>query len=441
LGREGRDLARFLVREGASVIITDARSRAALDDEIRSLEQLSPRFSLGGHDTGLLDETDVIYASPGVPPEIPFLAEARRRKVRISSATELFFQICPAPIIGITGSSGKSTTTAMTGKVLQTAGFEAVVGGNIGVPVLGLLEQISSSSIVVMELSSFQLEFMRQSPWIAAVTNVTPNHLDRHPTMEAYRQAKSQILAHQSVSDWSVLNRDDPQSQLFNTRGRRLEFSQRQPVIGAFLKGDVLVRDLDCGQEQVCHRDTIRLRGDHNVANALTVIATASAAAVSVEALAAGIAEFRALPHRLEPVGEIGGASYFNDSIATSPERSIAALLAFSEPIVLLAGGRDKHLPMEDWANLIRQRVHHLVVFGEAAQLIARAVREAGLPAGAIIQVQSLDEAVAAATEVARPGDVVLLSPGCTSYDAFFDFEARGELFRQLVGSKSRGEN
>ncbi len=439
LGREGRDLARFLTGAGASLSITDARSQEALADHVSALESLSARYALGGHPDELLDGTDVIYVSPGVQPEIPFLKEARRRGIRVSSATELFFQLCPVPIVGITGSSGKSTTTAMTGTVLRSAGLDAVVGGNIGVPMLGMLERISGDSIAVMELSSFQLEFMRQSPWIATVTNVTPNHLDRHLSMDAYREAKAQILAHQSAGDWSVLNRDDEQSRLLPTHGQKLEFSQRERVTGAYLAGELLMRDLATGAEQVCQRSDVQLRGDHNVANALTVIATCSAAGVNPEAIRSGIRAFRALPHRLEPVGELGGATYYNDSIATSPERSIAALLSFSEPIVLLAGGRDKHLPMRDWAELIRQRVHHLIVFGEAASLIMQAAREAGVSQAAISSVQTLDDAVAAAAQVSKPGVAVLLSPGCTSYDAFFDFEARGERFRELVRLMSEG--
>jgi UDP-N-acetylmuramoylalanine--D-glutamate ligase len=321
----------------------------------------------------------------------------------------------------------------MTGKVLQAAGLDAVVGGNIGVPMLGMLERISSDSLAVMELSSFQLEFMRQSPWIAAVTNITPNHLDRHPSMDAYRDAKAQILAHQSRDDWSVLNHDDAQSWLLPTRSQKLEFSRQKPVTGAYLHGEVLVRNIGSSVESVCDRGAIHLRGDHNVANALTVIAIASAAGVSVNEIARGIESFRALPHRLEPVGTVHGATYYNDSIATSPERSMAALLSFSEPIVLLAGGRDKHLPMNEWAELIKKRTHHLIVFGEAASLIASAAREAGVMEEAIVAVQTLDQAVDRAVEISRPGDAVLLSPGCTSYDAFFDFEERGDRFRELV--------
>lgn len=434
LGREGRDLARFLHASGATVTMSDSRPAEALQTEMGGLAELPGlRFSVGGHAESDLDTADVVYSSPGVPPEIPFLRAARQRGIPISSATELFFALSPAPILGITGSSGKSTTTAMTGSVLRADGRDVLVGGNIGVPVLGRLEKITAGSWVVMELSSFQLEFMQRSPAIATVTNITPNHLDRHVTMDAYREAKAQILAHQSADDWAILNRDDDESRKLHPRGRRLEFSQRRPVHGAFQRGDVLMLDLGNGAIEVCRRESVHLRGEHNIANALAVIATASAAGVGPEAVRAGIEAFRALPHRLEPVGTVHGATYYNDSIATAPERSIAAMHAFAEPIVLLAGGRDKYLPMAAWAELMRARCRHVVMFGEAAPLIEAAARSAGVPAVALTRVTSLDEAVAAAAAVAREGDAVLLSPGCTSYDAFFDFEARGERFRELV--------
>ncbi|MFN0072099.1 MAG: UDP-N-acetylmuramoyl-L-alanine--D-glutamate ligase [Chloroflexota bacterium] len=433
LGREGRDLARFLARSGALVHVTDSRPEEALAVDLTALAELPLGYTLGGHAVHDLDTADVVYVSPGVPPEIPFLLEARQRGIRISSATELFFHYCPGTILGITGSSGKSTTTAMTGKVLQAAGRDAVIGGNIGVPMLGLLDRISEQTLVVMELSSFQLESLMMSPPIATVTNITPNHLDRHVTMDAYIRAKSQILDHQSPGNWAIVNRDDPESQRLKVHGHKLQFSQREPVLGAFQAGSELHINLGNGTHTVCSRHAIQLRGEHNVANALAVIATAAAAGIDSDAIRHGIEAFRALPHRLEPVGEIAGVTYFNDSIATSPERSIAALESFGEPMVLLAGGRDKYLPMDHWAAVIQRRAHHLVVFGEAAPLIRQAAISAGIPASRISEAMALEDAVDAAVRVAHPGDVVLLSPGCTSYDAFFDFEERGERFRQLV--------
>lgn len=433
LGREGRDLAAFLASRGAQVRVTDARPAAVLADAIATLGELKIEYSLGGHPLADLDQADVVYVSPGVPPEIPFLAQARRRAIPTSSATELFFQLCPGTIVGITGSSGKSTTTAMTGSVLRCAGRHTLVGGNIGVPMLGRLGEITAESWIVMELSSFQLEFMRRSPRIATITNVTPNHLDRHPSMDVYRNAKAQILNHQEETDWVVLNLDDPESAALDHRGQLLRFSLAQPTKGAFRKGDALLLDLGHGPLAVCEQSELGLRGEHNVANALAAIATSAAAGVEPRHMREGLRRFEALPHRIEPLGLVGGVAYYNDSIATSPERSIAAMLSFSEPIVLLAGGRDKHLPMDRWAELMRERARWLVVFGEAATLIADAARSAGFPQDRIVHVQTLDSAIDAASQVAQPGDAVLLSPGCTSYDAFTDFEARGDRFRTTV--------
>jgi UDP-N-acetylmuramoylalanine--D-glutamate ligase len=433
LGREGRDLASFLALSGARVRVTDTRPADTLTDTMATLADLPIEYSLAGHPLSDLDASEVVYVSPGVRPEIPLLAEARRRGIRLSSATELFFQLCPGTIVGVTGSSGKSTTSAMAGSILRCAGRHTLVGGNIGVPMLGRLDELTADSWVVMELSSFQLEFMRRSPSIAVVTNVTPNHLDRHPSMDAYREAKAQILNHQTETDWAVLNLDDPESARLQHRGRCLHFSLVQPTHGAFRDGRALM--LHTGESRIAllQQPELRLRGEHNAANALAAAAASAAAGVNSNDIRQGLLQFEALPHRIEPVGVVDGAAYYNDSIATSPERSIAAMLSFSEPIVLLAGGRDKHLPMERWAELMLERARWLVVFGEAADLIAGAARSAGYPTGHIIPVETLTSAVEAARQVAQPGDALLLSPGCTSYDAFTDFEARGDRFRELV--------
>jgi UDP-N-acetylmuramoylalanine--D-glutamate ligase len=433
LGREGRDLVRFLTTHGAQVLATDSRSETTLEDALASLDGLPVMYRLGGHELSDLDHADVVFASPGVSPQISFLQEARRRGVRVSSATELFFQLCPGSIIGITGSSGKSTTTALTGAILNAAGRNPLIGGNIGIPLLKDLEVLSASSWIVMELSSFQLEFMTASPSIATITNLTPNHLDRHITMEAYGDAKARILASQDADDWAILNQDDQGSRRFVPRGRSLSFSLEKPTLGAYLQGSQIMIDRGDRAEAICSRDEIGLRGTHNVANVLAASATASAAGVDVAHIREAVMRFVALPHRIEPVATVEGVTYYNDSIATSPERSIAALQSFNEPVILLAGGKDKNLPMDDWAALIRQRTRQLIVFGDAQELIASAALRAGVPVNQIIRTVTMDEAITAASAIARAGEVVLLSPGCTSYDAFFDFEERGERFRQRV--------
>jgi UDP-N-acetylmuramoylalanine--D-glutamate ligase len=391
------------------------------------------RYRLGGHDVADLDGTDVVYASPGVPPEHELLAAARARGVRQSSLIELFFALCPAPIVGITGSAGKSTTTSLVGEMFLAAGRHVFVGGNIGRPLLGKLAEMTPHSWVVLELSSFQLEPLRQSPHVALVTNVTPNHLDRHPSMEAYWAAKGQILAHQAPGDWAILNADDEWSRRYQPKGKVLDFSLEGNVEGAYLAdGQLMLLG-----EPLLDASEVPLRGRHNLANVLAASATAHAAGIEREPMRQAVRAFQGVPHRLQTVAEHNGVRFVDDSIATAPERSIAALLAYDEPVVLIAGGRDKHLPMQDWAALIGRRVRHVVLLGEMSDLVADALRGVGY--GAMSRAGSMDEAVAMAAAAAQAGDVVLLSPGGTSYDMYRDFEERGRDFARAAQALGAG--
>ncbi|RLC69157.1 MAG: UDP-N-acetylmuramoyl-L-alanine--D-glutamate ligase, partial [Chloroflexi bacterium] len=303
---------------------------------------------------------DVVFVSPGVPLEIPFLVEARRRGVPLSSETRLFVELCPAPIVGITGSSGKTTTTTLVGEMLRASGQTTWVGGNIGCPLIEHLPEIAPTDRVVMELSSFQLEFFAPwageegrgiSPAIAAVLNISPNHLDRHPSMAAYVAAKKQILLHQRADDVAVLGFDNAEARALagECRGEVLFFSQREVVAqGAFLRDEVVTLRLGEDEQPVCAVSEIKLLGRHNVDNVLAACTLAGVAGADVEAMAAVATTFSGVEHRLELVRELNGVRWYNDSIATSPERMVAALRSFDAPIVLLAGGRDKHLP---WAR------------------------------------------------------------------------------------------
>jgi UDP-N-acetylmuramoylalanine--D-glutamate ligase len=430
LAREGVDLARFLTAHGGSVVITDRKPPEQLQDAVAQLDGARATFRLGGHSTTDLEGVDVVYASPGVPPENELLQLAATRGIRLSSLVELFFLLCPAPVVGITGSAGKSTTTSLLGEMFVAAERDAYVGGNIGRPLLGMLERMTASSWVVMELSSFQLEPLEVSPHVAVITNVTPNHLDRHPSMDAYWGAKGQIVAHQTPSDWAVLNADDAWSLRYRPRGRVLRFSLEGAVEGAYLAGERLM----LLGEPLMEASEVPLRGRHNLANVLTAVAAAHAAGIEREAMRAAIRRFRGVAHRLQTVGEYNGVVFVDDSIATAPERSIAALQAYHEPLVLIAGGRDKHLPMEQWAALIVRRARHVVLLGEMSDLVRRAINQADPSFQALSQATTMDEAVARAAAVARSGDVVLLSPGGTSYDMYNDFEERGRAFARAVG-------
>jgi len=475
LAREGTALARFLAESGAAVTVSDIKSREELSESIEALASLPIRFALGGHPTDIL-EADVVFVSPGVPLEVPILAEVRKQGIPISSETRLFAQLCPAPIVGITGSSGKTTTTALVGEMLKKAGCRTWVGGNIGRPLIGHLTDIRPEDKVVMELSSFQLEFFAPwsqerttgpfdfigrgwSPPIAAILNITPNHLDRHPTMEAYIEVKVNILRYQGPGDVAVLGYDNP-----ITRGlihsqfpipdspSVVSFSlQTEVKQGAFVQacpersrrdGKVVLR-LGEDKWQICAVADIKLLGQHNVENVLAACTIAGASGADPQSMAHVATTFAGVEHRLELVRTLRGVRYYNDSIATSPERTAAALRSFEEPIVLLAGGRDKHLPWEEMAQLALRKVRHLVLFGEAAPIIERAIHKTAQQRRtqrtmdnaplAIHRCGTLQEAVEVAARNAQPGDVVLLAPGGTSFDAFRDFVERGERFRELV--------
>jgi len=456
LGREGMALARFLAKWGASVTVTDMKPAEALSESLADLEGLPIHLELGGHPPQAL-ETDVIFVSPGVPREVPPLREAQRRGLLLTSEPRLFAALCSASLIGITGSSGKTTTTTLVGRMLEAGGEKTWVGGNIGEPLISSVAEIGRTDQVVAELSSFQLEYFAPqleacppagwetlaqgySPHIAAILNITPNHLDRHTSMAAYAEAKTHICRYQSSDDVCVLG-VGVKRHMPGARSRTLLFSLDARVgEGAFLRGEHILLRLAGHEYDVCSIHEIRLRGQHNVANVLAACAIAGAAGVEAGVMREVIRTFQGVSHRLELVRELRAVRYYNDSIATSPERACAALRSFDEPIVLLAGGRDKHLPWGEFAKLALARVRHVSCFGEASELIAHELRSAsrGLqrPGRAPVTcevVSTFEEAVADASSAAQPGDVVLLSPGCTSFDAFRDFEERGERFRELV--------
>lgn len=467
LAREGRALARFLAEHGARVTVSDQKSAAALGDALSELADLPLTYRLGGHPIEILD-ADVVFVSPGIPLDAPVMLAARQSGVTLSSETRWFCRLCPATVVGITGSSGKTTTATLVARMLEAAGRRVHLGGNIGSPLIGRLAQIAPGDVVVLELSSFQLDFFGPvlavspheapgpngdseprgdwvnplfpeggwSPPVAAVLNVTPNHLDRHPSMAAYAAAKAHIVRHQRPQDRAVLNADDPVSRGFAalTPGQVAYFSLQGPLEqGAYLQGDTLrLRQGEC-EATICTTSELRLRGMHNVANVLAACTVVSALDVPVAAMAEVARSFRGVEHRLEPVREWQGVWYYNDSIATSPERAMAALRSFAEPIVLLAGGRDKHLPWEDWAELVNDKVVQVITFGEAAVLIETVLGRLGHAMPPVQRAQSLADAVRLAQSLARPGQVVLFSPGGTSFDAFGDYEERGRAFKQYV--------
>jgi UDP-N-acetylmuramoylalanine--D-glutamate ligase len=428
-------LARFLVQAGAVVTITDRKNEDQLQQEIGLLGDLPVRLALGDHPDSVL-QADLICVTPGASREQPLLQQATQRGIPISSEIEILFRFCPAPILGITGSSGKTTTTTLTGLMLENQGRRVWVGGNIGIPLVDKLEQMTPEDRVVLELSSFQLEHMKQSPHIGAILNVTPNHLDRHGTMERYAEAKFNLLRYQSAVDFAVLGVDDPIAASLVSRcpGQVAGFRMNGAVErGAFLDNDTLrlswnhITNVD-----ICKTDEIGLRGRHNLYNVLAAATLATAAGANLAAIRRVATTFAGVEHRLEPVRDIGGVRYYNDSIATAPERTLAALRSFAEPIVLIAGGMSKHLPLEEMVAEIRRRVVHLLLMGELGDEILQAMGH-DLANPSISRASGLEDAVELAQRLARPGDVVVMSPGGTSFDRFRDFEERGRRFKELV--------
>ena len=446
--RQGTALSRYLASKGAQVILTDMHSLDELPANLPDLEKLGIQLRLGGHPLELLEGADLVCVSGGVPLTIPFIQAALQRGIPLSNDSQIFLEACPAQVIGITGSSGKTTTTALVGLMAQKYfemkqnGHRAWVGGNIGNPLIEQVDQIDEDDLVVLELSSFQLELMTRSPQIAAILNITPNHLDRHGSMQAYIAAKSRILRFQHPGDVAILNRDDPGSWSLaeNLKSDLISFGFQKPDSkqnGTYIYKDAIWLQLGRESLKMLPLEWIQLPGRHNIANVLAACAIATAASLALPAIQTAIEEFTGIPHRLEFIRNINGADWYNDSIATAPERTMAAIEAFEGPLVLLLGGRDKNLPWDDLAQLIHQRVRAVVLFGEAAGLIERALRavkkEETLQV--ISRCNTLEEAVQAAAKLAQPGDTVLLSPGCTSFDAFKDFEERGEYFRKLVNA------
>ena len=444
--RQGLALSRYLAEKGAQVILNDNRTEDALKGAKDALSDLDITWVLGGHPTAILDGVDLVCLSGGVPLDLPIVKEAMGRNIPLSNDSQIFMESVPCPVIGITGSAGKTTTTALVGEIakrhfaLRKPDNKVWVGGNIGYPLIQDLDQMQADDIVVMELSSFQLELMHHSPHIAAVLNITPNHLDRHKTMSAYTAAKANILSHQTDNNIAILNRDDQGVRMIykEVQGRLITFGLNPPhnhQDATFLKRDKLFLQASGQVANIIKKDLIRLRGTHNIYNVLAAIAISAAAQFSMQAIYEGISDFEGVPHRLEFIRSWGGGDWYNDSIATAPERTIAALNAFDVPIILLAGGRDKDLPWNRLAEKIYQKVDHLIVFGETADLILDAVGQPrpGSRPLTIDRCDDLAKATTAAAQRVEAGDVVLLSPGGTSFDEFSDFEERGRQFVQWV--------
>lgn len=425
------------------MVISDIKPASELQSGMEELADLSLDYALGGHPHEILEGTDTLFLSGGVPADLAIVEEARVAGIPIANDAQLFLELAPTTMIGITGSAGKTTTTSLVAEMaragLENSGRKVWLGGNIGFPLINSLDEMKESDIAVMELSSFQLELMTRSPDVAAILNLTPDHLDRHGDMQSYRAAKTRILEFQTNEDAALLNCSNPMTWEMRSlvRGRLFAFGEELPegLEGGYIEADELKLRMGGRELTVCSTDDIRIPGRHNQLNVLAASVLCGIVGLPVEVVGEVVRRFKGVPHRLEHVRNVGGVDWYNDSIATTPDRATAAIEAFDAPIILLAGGRDKDLDWGSFSDVVMERVKVIVLFGEAAEKIERALSARELEGTGLVirRAENLQSAVEAAASIAKEGDVVLLSPGGTSFDEFENYEARGEEFRRLV--------
>ena len=435
LGKSGLAAALFLRHQGAQVTVSDVRSAEALAKDIPALLDEGIMVEAGGHGLLTFRRQDLIVVSPGVPLDTPELVQARNFGRPVIGELELAARFLKGKTLAITGSNGKTTTTSLVGEILEEAGFPTLVGGNIGVPVIALINQSTPDTWSVLEVSSFQLESTEQfHPQIAVILNITPDHLDRHGTFENYALAKERIFAAQTPDDFLVLNAENVRAAAAASRSdaRVYRFSlERSVPQGAWVEaGHVVFRSSkDAPTESIIPLHSIPLKGEHNVENVLAAVCASRLAGAPPDAIRRAIEKFKAVEHRLEYVATLNGVEFFNDSKATNVDATAKAIASFSTGIHLILGGKDKNSDYTQLSQLLRQRVRAVYTIGSAAAKIESQLR-------GVVPLQScdtLDKAVREAAAAARPGDVVLLAPACSSFDQFESYEHRGRVFKELV--------
>ena len=429
LARTGRECARFLVEQGASVTVSDLRPEAELKDEVKSLAGLPIRYFFGAEERRWLEAIDCVIPSPGVAAENPLLSEAAASGIPVLSEIELAYRFFRAPLVAVTGTNGKSTTTTLIGEMVKAGGQKVFVGGNLGTPFIGAVS--GEWDWGVLEISSFQLEWIeRFRPRIAALLNVTEDHLDRYTTFDDYRRAKERIFEAQSEGDFAVLNREDPRVWALKAtvKARVISFGFTEVSEGAYATANMIVWRDGANEERFPLAD-VKIQGVHNVENMMAAVAAAKLAGVARQPIQQTLENFPGLEHRLEFVREKDGVSYYNDSKGTNVGAVVKSLAGFSAPVILIAGGVDKGGDYGPLEEEIKRKVRRLVLFGAAKNVIARALG----PLTETVIVENLTAAVGDAAAAARAGDVVLLSPACSSFDQFRNYAERGRSFKNLV--------
>lgn len=439
VGVTNTDIIRLFLKKGIKVTLLDRKNEEQLGELYNELKEKGVEFRLGDSYLETLSDFDVVFRSPGMYFNHPKLVEARRNGVAVTTEMEVFFELCPCKIYAVTGSDGKTTTTSVIAEFLKEEGMTVHKGGNIGRALLPVIEDIKETDVAVVELSSFQLLSMRQSPDVAVITNIAPNHLDVHGTMDEYIEAKVNLIAHQNAFSKTVLNLDNVLTDNLSSkvRGTLVKFSRNAvPERGAFLREDGMLCYTDNGEvTSVVHMDDIRIPGMHNVENYLTAI-SAVWGEVSMETIADVAKNFGGVEHRIEFVRELDGVKWYNDSIATSPSRVLAGLNAFDQKLIVIMGGYDKKIPFEPMADTVCEKVKVMILMGVTAPKIESAVTmcesyKYGSPV--IIHADSMEDAVKKAQDIAEKGDVVTLSPACASFDLYPNFEVRGNHYKRLV--------
>ncbi|MGD0986714.1 MAG: UDP-N-acetylmuramoyl-L-alanine--D-glutamate ligase [Candidatus Sulfotelmatobacter sp.] len=432
LGKSGVASALFLKARGARVTVSDTKSGDELRNEIPALLDHGIAVETGGHGERTFRGQDLIVVSPGVPIDAPLLAQARNLGEPVIGEIELAAQFLPGPIVAITGSNGKTTTTTLTGEILTAGGVPALVGGNIGTPAISLVEQAKPETVIVLEVSSFQLETIQQfRSKVAVVLNVTPDHLDRHKTFEIYVDAKARIFENQRGDDFAVLNEDDPTcvAMAARTRAQVFWFSRQKDVKqGAWVRdGNILFRN-GSRQEEIMRVAEVPLKGSHNLENVLAAVCASALMGCAPEKIRQAVRDFKAVEHRLEFVATIRGVDYYNDSKATNVDATIKALESFPANIHLILGGKDKGSDYSVLNDLIKQRVKRVYTIGAAAEKI-----ESQIKGVEVVHAETLENALRKADAAAERGDVVLLAPACASFDQFKNYEQRGQVFKEIV--------
>jgi len=434
LGKSGVASALFLKSKGASVTASDTKSGDELRNEIPVLLDHGITVETGGHGDRTFRGQDLIIVSPGVPVDAPPLVQARAQGEPVIGEIELAAEFLPGPIVAITGSNGKTTTTTLAGEIMTAGGLPTLVGGNIGTPAISLVERAERGTVIVLEVSSFQLETIRTfRPKVAVVLNVTPDHLDRHRTFEVYVDAKARIFENQRADDFAVLNADDPTcvTMAARTRAQVFWFSRQKEVEqGAWVRGGAIVFRDGNGQREVLQVSEIPLKGAHNLENVLAAACAGALMGCAPEKIRQAVHDFKAVEHRLEFVATIRGVDYYNDSKATNVDATIKALESFPANIHLILGGKDKGSDYTVLNDLLRQRVKRVYTIGAAA---AKIESQIAFPKNEVVHAETLENAIRKANAVAQPGDVVLLAPACASFDQFKSYEHRGKVFKEMV--------